>query len=287
MSRTIHHTPNYINGDGNFNLSYHLEMVSDYERTKKAKDAIDFHIKPDSIFCELGCGTGIFSIYAAKRCKKVYAVEKDKTILEIARKNAKNNNLAEKIEFIHADAIDIKLKEKVDIIFCEMLSIWLINEPQVMVMNNAIKHNLKSGGKVIPEKVINLAELGNINYQFDGVEIKTSFAEFTGIRSPNIATESRFVNSIDFYRENPKKIKTSVMFTSVIQEKLNCVRLFSIVQFAPKINFHSTDTLMPITTVPLKESLEVEVNENINLNIEFKHLTNVDEAYFHVNKIIG
>ncbi|QMU63985.1 MAG: methyltransferase domain-containing protein [Flavobacteriaceae bacterium] len=200
MTRTNHHDPNYQNGD--FDLSYHLEMISDPERVSKSKAAIDASIFPDAVFCELGCGTGIFSIYAAKKCKKVYAIEYDKKMMEIAKKNG----VLDKIEFILADAINVKLPEKVDVVYCEMMSIWLIAEPQVIVMNNILQF-LNKKATVIPNKVVNLVQVANTDYVHDGIEIKTSIAEFSGIKAARVATESKVVNTINLKKTNPVDIK--------------------------------------------------------------------------------
>ncbi|MDP8240665.1 MAG: methyltransferase domain-containing protein [Candidatus Hatepunaea meridiana] len=285
MSRTEHHTPKYNNdGNGKFNLSYHLEMVGDSERVGRVKQAIDYYIKPDSVFCELGCGTGIFSIYAAKKCKIVYAVEWDKKILEVAKRNTAQSGVEGKIDFIHADATKVTLPEKVDIVFCEMMSIWLINEPQVLAMNNAIDKLLRSNGAVIPRKVINLVELGNVDYRFDDVEMRASIAEFSGIRPPRIATESKVVNIVNLQEKNELKISTSVNMISLVSGNLNCVRLSSIVEFAPEIHFYSTDTLMPVTIVPLKDDIMVKEGETIILDIEYSCRTSVDDSVFKIRK---
>nr|VFJ60861.1 MAG: Predicted RNA methylase [Candidatus Kentron sp. DK] len=280
MSRTNHHTPIYKEGKGNFHLSYHLEMVSDSERVQRCKDAIDYYISNESVFCELGCGTGIFSIYAAKKCEKVYAVEYDEEIIEIAKKNAEINGVADRITFLHANALEVDLPEKADLIFCEMMSIWLVNEPQVPVMNHATQNLLREGGHVIPGKVINLGELGNVDYLFDGVELRTSIAEFTGVRPPRVATESRVISTIDLYEQNEIQIRKSIEFQSLVKERLNCIRLFSIVVLAPGINFHSTDTLMPVTTTPLASDLGVLPGDDIILDVKYTHRTSINDAIF-------
>ena len=54
-------------------------------------------------------------------------------------------------------------------------------------------------------KVINIVELGNFNYLFYGIELKASLPQFSGIRPPQIITESKVFNTIDFSSyTNPK-----------------------------------------------------------------------------------
>ena len=86
-SRTNHHSPDYQDDSGKFSLAYHLEMIRDEERVGQIYKALDEVLRPDSIHCELGVGTGLFTLSAAQRCAKVYAVEKDPAVFELAQKN--------------------------------------------------------------------------------------------------------------------------------------------------------------------------------------------------------
>jgi type I protein arginine methyltransferase len=288
MSRTKHHNPDYNNQEkGNFDLAYHLEMVSDYERVGQFKKGIDKVINQDSIFCELGCGTGIFSIYAAQKAKKVYAVELDENIYQIAKKNINNSGLSDKITLIHGDASEVILPEKADIIFCEMLSIWMIEEPQVLIMNHAIKNLLKPNGITIPEKIINIAELCNTNYDFSDVQIKAPIAQFTGIKHPRIMTESKVVNTVGFNKENNREVNITTQFTALTSGIINSVRLSSIVKIADGINFYSTDTLMPLTIVPLENEVYVNEGEKVKLIVRYAYRNSLDSMDITALTLLG
>ena len=152
-TRTTHHTPHYEENKskGNFDLSYHLEMLSDRERVEQFKKGIDKVVDKDTIFCELGCGTGVFSIYAAQTAKKVYAIELDEEVYKFAKKNIEASGLTN-ITLIHGNAMDVELPEKVDVLFAEMMSIWMIHEPQLIVMNSAVKRLMEPNAISIPDK---------------------------------------------------------------------------------------------------------------------------------------
>jgi predicted RNA methylase len=283
MTRTKHHSPHYEhNGKGNFDEAYHLEMVSDLERVRLFKKGIDKLVNEDTVFCELGCGTGIFSIYAAQRAKKVYAVELDENIHRVAEQNIDQSGLSEKIVLEYGDASSIQLPEKVDVVFCEMLSIWMIEEPQVLIMNHARENLLKPGGITIPEKVINLAELCNVDYVFGDVEIKSSIAQFTGIKHPRVMTESRVFNVISFDKINPPEISKSIEFNLLTPGTINSMRLSSIVKIADGVNFHSTDSLMPLTIVPLGNELYAGEGQKVKLTANYRHRESIEDAAFGI-----
>lgn len=280
MSRTEHHTPDYGESEkGNFRLAYHLEMVSDQERVGQFKKAIDKVVSQDTIFCEVGCGTGIFSIHAARRAKKVYAVELDPEVYAFAKKNIEASGLTN-IELINGNAMDVELPEKADVVFCEMLSIWMIDEPQVLVMNSVVKNILKPGGMTIPEKIVNLAELCNVDYVYDGIEIKASTAQFTGIKPPRIMTESKVFNTVNLNEVNEESVDKSVSFTALTSGEVNAVRLSSIVKLCDGLNFFSTDTLMPLTILPLENASYIEDGKVISLRGKFDYRIDIDDAQF-------
>lgn len=281
ITRTLHHSPHYNHSDkGNFDPAYHLEMISDPERVGLFKKGIDKAVNEKTVFCDLGCGTGLFTVYAAHKAKKVYAVDYDESILEVARENIEKSGLSDKITLIHSNALSVKLPEKVDVVFCEMLSIWMIEEPEILVMNHAQKNLLKPRGITIPEKVINLAELCNADYVFGGIEMKASIAQFTGIKRPRIMSESRVLNMFSFDKQNPETIKNEVDFTALTSGLVNSVRLASIAKIAEGINFYSTDTLLPLTIVPLNKELYVKEGQRVRFSASYKHRESINNAHF-------
>lgn len=280
MTRTTHHTPHYEStSKGNFNLAYHVEMLSDRERVEQFKKGIDKIVTKDSVFCELGCGTGVFSIYAAQTAKKVYAIEFDEEVYKFAKKNIEASGLTN-IELIHGDAMQVELPEKVDVIFAEMMSIWMIHEPQLVVMNSAVKRFLKPNGVTIPEKVVNLIELCNTDYVYDNIEMRASIAQFTGIKQPRVMSESKIFDSYKLKEKNDESVDKSINITTMTSGIVNAVRLTSLVKICDGVNFYSTDSLMPQTIMPLEEDIEVKDGEKVELHAKFRFRSELDEAKF-------
>ena len=72
-------------------------------------------IKKDSTILDIGTGTGIISILLSKKteCKKIYAVEIQKEIADMAKRSIELNDLQNKIEIINDNITNIeKLIEK-------------------------------------------------------------------------------------------------------------------------------------------------------------------------------
>ena len=88
--------------DSYSHFGIHEEMLKDDVRTKSYMHAIEHnkHLFKDKIVLDVGCGTGILSMFAARAgAKKVYAVECS-AIVEQCRQIVADNGFADTIEVI-------------------------------------------------------------------------------------------------------------------------------------------------------------------------------------------
>jgi len=84
--------------------------------------------KKDDIVLEIGTGCGLLAILAAKTAKKVVAVDINPYAINCAKRNAKNNNLIDRIEFRQGNLFEpVKDDEKFTLIIFN--SPYLPSEP--------------------------------------------------------------------------------------------------------------------------------------------------------------
>lgn len=280
MSRIAHHRPAYPDDSGMFRTSYHYEMVSDALRTGAIFEALKQTLRPDQVFCELGCGTGIFSLFAAGRCKRVFAMEIDPVMAEVARENFRRSNHGDRVEFIEGDAMTAELPVKADIIFAEMMSIWCIEEPQVVVFNRAHQDLLAPDGKLLPSRIVNLVELGYQDFRLGEIELATAIPLFTGIRHPASLTERRVFEVLDFSLPVDPELGGEIELEAIASGPINCAKLLSNVQMGPRSVFSGSDSLMPPTVVPLREQIEVRAGDRIRLSVSVRARSDLGDGIF-------
>jgi predicted RNA methylase len=285
MTRIDHHRPSYSDKLGQFKQSYHLEMAADRVRTAPIFQALREVLTPETSFCELGCGTGIFSIFAAAHARHVWAVELDPVMARIAAANIEASQFADRIELIVADAGEIELAERADVIFCEMMSIWAIEEPQIPVFNGARERLLRPGGLFLPQEIVNLVEIGRYNFRFGDVEMKAAIPLFSGISAPAIVTESRVAKRLVFSEPVSPDLGCEVELTALVGGRVNCARLTSIVQMGPGVVFSGSDTLMPPTIVPLAEELAVNSGDRLRFRAAARARSDLGEAVFEAEAL--
>jgi 2-polyprenyl-3-methyl-5-hydroxy-6-metoxy-1,4-benzoquinol methylase len=109
----------------------HEEMLKDQVRTLAYQKAIEGNPEDfkDKIVLDIGCGTGILSLFAAKAgAKHVYAIE-NAEIAYFAREIVKQNGFEDKITIIKGKMEEIELPVKeVDIIVSEWMGYFLLYE---------------------------------------------------------------------------------------------------------------------------------------------------------------
>lgn len=269
-------------GRGEFGYSYHLEMIRDRERVSQCCKAIKSVAKRRGTFCELGAGSGIFSIFAARLFDKVIAIEQDPKLIAVINEGIERAGL-DNVTVWHDNALNITKETlgQIDVVFCEMMSTWLITEPQVLVMNHV---NRCLDGRVIstvPSRVLNLLELANDEFDVQGVELAVPIPQFTGIKPPRVLSCSVLAVSIDLTKVNDVAISSSASVRVLASGRANCVRLTSIVQLATGVSFYSTDTLMPPLVVPLLEPLDVDEGDVVQVSFSYEHRSSLTTASFN------
>jgi len=134
-------------------LRIHDMMLSDSIRTQIYQRAIDTNIKNGDVVIDVGTGTGILALFAAKAgAKKVYAIEPT-GIINLAKQIAEKNSLGSRIEFIKAKAEEVNIPEQVDCILSEWLGVFAVQENMLPSVAFVRDRFLKPKGKMLPETV--------------------------------------------------------------------------------------------------------------------------------------
>ncbi|XP_028156760.1 protein arginine N-methyltransferase 1 [Ostrinia furnacalis] len=136
-------------------LEIHKLMLEDEPRTSAYRKAImnNKRFFKDKVVMDVGCGTGILSIFCAQAgAKKVYAIEASKTA-ELAMEIVKENKFEDVIEVIHCKVEDLELpgNTKVDAIVSEWMGFYLLHEGMLDSVLLARDKFLKDGGEMFPE----------------------------------------------------------------------------------------------------------------------------------------
>ncbi|XP_071455178.1 protein arginine N-methyltransferase 3 isoform X2 [Hetaerina americana] len=132
----------------------HHEMLSDKSRTEayqaafeQNKDAVN-----GKVVLDVGCGTGILSLFASKAgASKVFAIDKSE-IAYSAMDIIRENGYEEKVKVMRGRLEDFKDLPKVDIIVSEWMGYFLLFEGMLDSILMARDQYLSKGGLMLPNR---------------------------------------------------------------------------------------------------------------------------------------
>ncbi|TFG07974.1 methyltransferase domain-containing protein [Candidatus Thorarchaeota archaeon] len=137
-----------------FPFLHAVSLLSHKRRIEKFRTVIHQVVDNGSVVVDLGCGSGVLGMLAAKAgAKKVTCVDINPEAIEYARRTARKNNLEDRMDFIAGDFRDMMLGDRADVVICEMLSSFMLVEQQIPASVHARKHLLKSDGILLPSRV--------------------------------------------------------------------------------------------------------------------------------------
>lgn len=144
-------------------LSYHATLVADEPRTRAFHAAIEKVVRPGMRVLDVGTGTGVLALHAARLGAEVVAVEVS-AMIDYARAMARANGL--RLDLRNADIRQIPDTEiePVDVIVSEMIGNILLDEEIIPILSSA-RRFLKPGGVVIPGRgrfIVSLASSATI-----------------------------------------------------------------------------------------------------------------------------
>ena len=135
-----------------YNLYGYGQMITDRPRMEAYAEALRRLLPPGGVVLDIGAGTGIFSLLAARLgAGQVHAVEPDDAI-EVARQAARANGLADRITFYRQCSTEVNLPSRADLIISDLRGVLPLFQRHLPAIADARRRLLAPGGVLIPSR---------------------------------------------------------------------------------------------------------------------------------------
>jgi protein arginine N-methyltransferase 1 len=170
-------------------LKGHETLLADANRNRPFYRALKKAVTEDSSVLDIGSGTGIWAVAAAKLgAKRVVAIEEEPLLIGLIKDLAGENGVANKVEVIEGDSRQVQLRNEFDVIISETIGHLVFDEPIVPVMIDARERFLKPGGILIPESVALVAAAAHFKTRRErlpaGIPIDHSYFQSLALNIP-------------------------------------------------------------------------------------------------------
>jgi SAM-dependent methyltransferase len=135
-------------------LAGHEKLLSDANRNRLFYRAIKKNVSGQSSVLDIGSGTGVWAVSAAKiGARRVVAIEQDQLLIGLIKRLARDNGVADRVEVVEGDSRQVQLAREFDVVISETIGNLAFDEQIVPIMIDARERFLKPGGVLIPESV--------------------------------------------------------------------------------------------------------------------------------------
>jgi protein arginine N-methyltransferase 1 len=129
-------------------------MIADAGRFGAYAEAIARAVRPGDTVAEIGCGPGVFSLFACQAgARRVFAIESEDSIY-FARQLAAANGFTDRIEFFQSDSRKTELPESVNVIISDLRAVLPLYDHAIPSLEDARLRLLVTGGTMIPQRDI-------------------------------------------------------------------------------------------------------------------------------------
>ncbi len=256
-----------------------FECLADTDRTMRLIEAVEAAVRPGDRVLELGTGTAILSLAAARAgAEAVDAYELSDSMAAMARRNVAANGYSSTIQVLEDDVTSCTFSGPYDVVIAELISVGLVEELLVPAMNNLIGQGvLAPDVRVIPASQSTFVELVEADFNFHGFEMPMIQIEQTwqDRRTRDAMTELRLVAHPEFETSARNgapiddRVLAMVELNVMHSGRVNALRMTSMSHLTSGIDSGWTQCMNSPALIPIGER-SLAVGSTVAIDLSFR-----------------
>lgn len=131
----------------------HISLLNDRTRTARYLDAIQEVVRPGDVVVEIGTGTGVLAVAAARAgARRVYAIEAG-GLGRAAEEVFQANGVADRVTLVTGWSTRIDLPERGDVLVSEILGNDPLSEQVLEATGDALTRLLRPSASLVPRRI--------------------------------------------------------------------------------------------------------------------------------------
>ncbi|KXS19104.1 S-adenosyl-L-methionine-dependent methyltransferase [Gonapodya prolifera JEL478] len=189
--------------DSYAHFGIHEEMLKDTVRTSSYRNAIyqNKHIFKDKVVLDVGCGTGILSMFASKAGARLVIGVDMSNIIDQAKVIVQENGFEGKVVLLKGKMEEVVLPdgvEKVDVIISEWMGYALLHESMLDTVLYARDKYLAKDGLIFPDKAtMQIAAIEDGDYKDEKIGFWDNVYGFNMSHIKTLALREPLVDVVD------------------------------------------------------------------------------------------
>ena len=244
-------------------LAYHRTLLADRLRNDAFRRAIAARVRPGDAVVDLGSGSGIWAIVAAKSgASRVVAIEREPLLCALIERLAHENGVSGQVEVVCADILTVELNREFDVGISETIGTSAFEEGIVAHLTRARDHFVRAEGALIPEQVglraapVSLSELAAAGLETSSfASLASQVPHWVGPGRARTLARARDLLTVDIRRADPSvPLPTGHAEFSVIDaSKVSGLAVWVDVRLAPRIRLTTrASTHWGVTVLPIE-----------------------------------